>query len=166
MVRLQNRLNRGVDVGGQLLGNNVQTAIAAGVGADPNAIDMDREYRRLEEKVAAGAEFIITQPVFDPPTLLKFLQNIRKNFGIPVIAGVWPFASYRNALFMKNEVPGVIVPEWIMKAMESAGDKDAQRLEGIRIARQILDEIRGDINGVATSAPFGNVNTALALFDN
>ncbi|MBQ9786676.1 MAG: bifunctional homocysteine S-methyltransferase/methylenetetrahydrofolate reductase [Lentisphaeria bacterium] len=164
MVKLQSRLNRGVDVGGQLLGNNVQTAIVAGVGADPNAIDMAREYRRLEEKVASGAEFIITQPVFNPPTLLEFLGNVRKNFGIPVIAGVWPFASYRNALFMKNEVPGVIVPEWIMKAMENAGDKEAQRQEGIRIARQILDEIRSEINGVATSAPFGNVNTALSIF--
>ena len=165
MIKLQDRLNRGVDVGGQALGNNIQTAIVSGVGADPNAIDMTREYRRLEEKVAAGAEFIITQPVFDPPTLLKFLRNVRQNFGIPVIAGVWPFASYRNALFMKNEVPGVIVPEWIMSAMEKAGDKEAQRVEGIRIARQILDEIRSEINGVATSAPFGNVNTALALFE-
>ncbi len=165
MVKLQNRLNRGVDVGGQALGSNIQTAIVSGVGADPNAVDMTREYRRLEEKVSAGAEFVITQPVFDPPTLLKFLRNVRQNFGIPVIAGVWPFASYRNALFMKNEVPGVIVPEWIMNAMENAGDKEAQRLEGIRIARQILEEIRSEINGVATSAPFGNVNTALALFE-
>lgn len=164
MVKLQSRLNRGVDVGGQLLGNNIQTAIVAGVGADPNAIDMNREYRRLEEKVAAGAEFIITQPVFDPPVLLEFLQNVRKNFGIPVIAGVWPFASYRNALFMKTEVPGVVVPDWIMKAMENAGDKEAQRIEGIRIARLILDEIRSEINGVATSAPFGNINTALSIF--
>lgn len=163
MVRLQNRLNCGIDAGGQLLGNNVQTAIVSGVGADPNAIDMDREYRRLEEKISAGAEFIITQPVFDPPTLLKFLHNVRQNFGIPVIAGVWPFASYRNALFMKNEVPGVVVPDWIMSAMEKAGDKDAQRTEGIRIARRILDEIKSEINGVATSAPFGNVNTALEL---
>ncbi|MBE6356479.1 MAG: bifunctional homocysteine S-methyltransferase/methylenetetrahydrofolate reductase [Lentisphaerae bacterium] len=163
MVKLQSRLNRGIDAGGQLLGNQVQTAIVAGVGADPNAIDMVREYRRLEEKINAGAEFIITQPVFDPPTLLEFLRNVRKNFGIPVIAGVWPFASYRNALFMKNEVPGVVVPDWIMSAMENAGDKEAQRLEGIRIARKILDEIMPEINGVATSAPFGNVHTALSL---
>ncbi|MBQ4328448.1 MAG: bifunctional homocysteine S-methyltransferase/methylenetetrahydrofolate reductase [Lentisphaeria bacterium] len=164
MVKLQNRLNRGIDAGGMPLGNGVQTAIVAGVGADPNAIDMQREYRRLEEKVAAGAEFIITQPVFDPPTLLKFLREVRKNFGVPVIAGVWPFASYRNALFMKNEVPGVIVPEWIMEAMEKAGDKEAQKAEGIRIARTILEEIRPEINGVATSAPFGNVHTALSIF--
>lgn len=165
IVKLQKRLNCGVDVGGQPLGKDVQTAMVSGVGADPNAIDMSREYRRLEEKVASGAEFIITQPVFDPPTLLKFLREVRKNFGIPVIAGVWPFASYRNALFMKNEVPGVIVPDWIMSAMEKAGDKEAQREEGIRIARQILAEISGEINGVATSAPFGNVNTALSLFE-
>ncbi|MBR2720451.1 MAG: bifunctional homocysteine S-methyltransferase/methylenetetrahydrofolate reductase [Lentisphaeria bacterium] len=164
MVKLQNRLNRGIDAGGMPLGNGVQTAIVAGVGADPNAIDMQREYRRLEEKIAAGAEFIITQPVFDPPTLLKFLREVRKNFGVPVIAGVWPFASYRNALFMKNEVPGVIVPEWIMEAMEKAGDKEAQKAEGIRIARTILEEIRPEINGVATSAPFGNVHTALSIF--
>ena len=163
MVKLQSRLNRGIDAGGQLLGNGVQTAIVSGVGADPNAIDMDREYRRLEEKISAGAEFIITQPVFDPPVLLKFIRNVRKNFGIPVIAGVWPFASYRNALFMKNEVPGVVVPDWIMDAMEKAGDKEAQRQEGIRIARKILDEITPEINGVATSAPFGNVNTALSM---
>ena len=163
MVKLQKRLNQGIDAAGQMLGNDVRTAIVAGVGADPNAIDMDREYRRLEEKIASGAEFIITQPVFDPPTLLKFLENVRRNFGIPVIAGVWPFASYRNALFMKNEVPGVVVPEWIMTAMEKAGDKEAQKAEGIRIARKILSEIRGEINGVATSAPFGNVQTAITL---
>lgn len=164
MVKLQSRLNRGIDAGGIPLGNGIQTAIVSGVGADPNAIDMEREYRRLEEKVAAGAEFIITQPVFDPPTLLKFLREVRKNFGIPVIAGVWPFASYRNALFMKNEVPGVIVPDWIMQAMEKAGGKEEQKAEGIRIARTILEEIRSEINGVATSAPFGNVNTALSIF--
>ena len=163
MLALQDRLNRGIDAGGFPLGGGVRTAIVAGAGADPNAIDMEREYRRLDEKIAAGAEFIITQPVFDPPTLLKFLERLRRRHSIPVIAGVWPFASYRNAVFMKNEVPGVVVPDWIMKAMESAGDKEAQRQEGIRIARRILDEIRPEISGVATSAPFGNVKTALAL---
>ena len=164
MLALQSRLNRGIDAGGMPLGGGVRTAIVAGAGADPNAIDMEREYRRLDEKIAAGAEFIITQPVFDPPVLLRFLEKVRSRHHIPIIAGVWPFASYRNALFMKNEVPGVVVPDWIMNAMESAGDKEAQRREGIRIARKILDEIRPEINGVATSAPFGNVQTALALF--
>ncbi|MCI5779785.1 MAG: bifunctional homocysteine S-methyltransferase/methylenetetrahydrofolate reductase [Lentisphaeria bacterium] len=164
MVKLQSRLNRGVDAGGFPLGGGAQTAIVSGVGADPSAIDPEREYRRLAEKIEAGAEFIITQPAFDPERLLKFLARIR-HFGVPVIAGVWPFASYRNAVFMQNEVPGVVVPEWIMDAMKNAGDKDAQRAEGIRIARSILAAIRSEVRGVATSAPFGNVNTAIAVCD-
>ena len=162
LVKLQKRLNQGIDVGGQPLGDNVKTSIVSGVGADPNAIDMDREYRRLAEKIEAGAEFIITQPVFDPEVLLKFIERTR-HLGCPVIAGVWPFASYRNAQFMKTEVPGVVVPEWIMDAMKNAGDKTAQREEGIRIARTILAEIKDHVRGVATSAPFGNVNTAIEV---
>ena len=164
MVKLQSRLNRGVDAGGFPLGDGVRTAIVSGVGVDPSAIDPEREYRRLAAKVESGAEFIITQPAFDPDVLLKFLDRIR-HFGVPVIAGVWPFASYRNAVFMRSEVPGVVVPEWIMTAMRNAGDKDAQRAEGIRIARKILAEIRPAVQGVATSAPFGNVNTAIAVCD-
>ena len=123
---------------------------------------MEREYRRLAEKVEAGAEFIITQPVFEPEVLLEFLKKTR-HLGCPVIAGVWPFASYRNAQFMKTEVPGVVVPDWIMEAMKNAGDKDAQRAEGIRIARSIIDAIKGDVRGIATSAPLGNVNTAIEV---
>ena len=162
LVKLQKRLNCGIDAGGQPLGNGVKTSIVSGVGADPNAIDMEREYRRLAEKVEAGAEFIITQPVFEPDVLLQFIEKIR-HLGCPVIAGVWPFASYRNAQFMKTEVPGVVVPDWIMEAMKNAGDKDAQRAEGIRIARTILEAIKNDVRGVATSAPFGNVNTAIEV---
>ncbi|MBE6392120.1 MAG: bifunctional homocysteine S-methyltransferase/methylenetetrahydrofolate reductase [Lentisphaerae bacterium] len=160
LVKLQSRLNRGIDAGGHALGKGVKTAIVSGVGADPNAIDPEREYRRLAEKIDAGAEFIITQPVFDPDALLKFLKKT-EHFKVPVIAGVWPFASYRNALFMKTEVPGVVVPDWIMEAMKKADSKEAQRAEGIRIARMLLSEIRDAVRGVATSAPFGNVNTAI-----
>ncbi len=149
-------------MGGIPLGKDERTSMVIGVGADPNAIDPEREYRRLGEKVEAGADFIITQPVFDPAALLKFLNRIR-HFGCPVIAGVWPFASYRNALFMKTEVPGVVVPDWIMEAMKKAGDNAAQRAEGIRIARTILQEIHGEVRGVATSAPFGNVATAIEV---
>ena len=164
LVKLQSRLNRGVDVGGQKLGENIQTAIVSGVGADPNAVDLEREYRRLAEKIEAGAEFIITQPVFDPDALLSFINKIR-HFNVPVIAGVWPFASYRNAEFMKTEVPGVVVPDWIMDQMRAAGTKEEQRAEGIRIARKILSEIKGAVRGVATSAPFGNVKTAIEVCD-
>ncbi|MCQ2379239.1 MAG: bifunctional homocysteine S-methyltransferase/methylenetetrahydrofolate reductase [Victivallaceae bacterium] len=162
MVKLQERLNRGIDIGGEALGDGVKTEIVIGVGADPNAIDPEREYRRLAEKIESGADFIVTQPVFDPETLKKFLKKIA-HFGIPVIAGVWPFASYRNAVFMKNEVPGVVVPDWIMRAMEKCPDKESQRAEGIRIARFILDEIRADVRGVATSAPLGRVDTAIEV---
>ena len=162
LVKLQQRLNRGVDVGGQPLGNGVKTAILSGVGADPNAVDMAREYRRLEEKIASGAEFIITQPVFEPDTLLRFLDKTA-HYNIPVIAGVWPFVSYRNAEFMKKEVPGVVVPDWIMEAMAKYEDKAGQRAEGIRIARSILSEIRHAVRGVATSAPFGSVQTAIEV---
>ncbi len=162
LVKLQSRLNRGVDVGGQPLGKDIQTAIVSGVGADPNAIDPEREYRRLAEKIEAGAEFIITQPVFDPDALLSFLKKI-EHFHIPVIAGVWPFASYRNVEFMKNEVPGVVVPDWIMAKMKAAETKEAQRAEGINIARQLLRDIHGAVRGVATSAPFGNVKTAIEV---
>ena len=162
LVKLQKLLNQGVDIGGQALGDGVQTSIVSGVGADPNAIDMDREYRRLAQKIEAGAEFIITQPVFEPQVLLEFLDKV-KPYGCPVIAGVWPFASYRNAQFMKTEVPGVVVPDWIMEAMKNAGDKAEQRAEGIRIARKILSEIKDHVQGVATSAPFGNVNTAIEV---
>lgn len=161
LVKLQSRLNRGIDVGGHALGPGIKTAIVSGVGADPNAIDPEREYRRLGEKIEAGAEFIITQPVFDPEKLIAFLNRIR-HFQIPVIAGVWPFSSYRNAEFMKKEVPGVVVPDWVMEAMRK-GDKDAQRAEGIKIARKILSEIRSEVQGVATSAPFGNVSTAIEV---
>ncbi len=162
LVKLQSRLNCGIDAGGQPLGDGVKTAIVSGVGADPNAIDPEREYRRLAEKIEAGAEFIITQPVFDPEALLSFLKKI-EHFRIPVIAGVWPFASYRNAQFMKTEVPGVVVPDWIMEAMRKAETKEAQRAEGIRIARMLLNEIHDAVRGVATSAPFGNVNTAIEV---
>ena len=162
LVKLQSRLNCGIDAGGQPLGDGVKTAIVSGVGADPNAIDPEREYRRLAEKIEAGAEFIITQPVFDPEALLSFLKKI-EHFRIPVSAGVWPFASYRNAQFMKTEVPGVVVPDWIMEAMRKAETKEAQRAEGIRIARMLLNEIHDAVRGVATSAPFGNVNTAIEV---
>ena len=162
MVKLQSRLNRGIDIGGQKLGEGVKTSIVSGVGADPNAIDSEREYRRLAEKVASGADFIITQPVFDPGALKNFLKKIA-HFRVPVIAGVWPFASYRNAIFMKNEVPGVVVPDWIIAAMQKAPDKESQRLEGIRIARMILEEIHDEVRGVASSAPLGRVDTAIEV---
>lgn len=160
MVKIQSKLNRGLDIGGKPLG--VQTRILSGVGADPNAIDMEREYRRTCEKAESGAEFIITQPVFAVEPLIKFVERIA-HLKIPVIAGIWPLASYRNAEFMRNEVPGVVVPDEIMTRMAAFSGKDEQREEGIKIARESVEAIRSHVQGVQVSAPFGNVNTAIAV---
>lgn len=160
MVKIQSRLNRGLDLGGKALG--ARTSIVIGVGADPNAIDQEREYRRTCEKVEAGAEFIITQPVFAVEPLLVFLDRIA-HLRVPVIAGIWPLSSYRNAEFMRNEVPGVVVPDAIMTRMGNAGTKDEQREEGIKIARESISGIRHRIQGIQVSAPFGNVGTAIEV---
>ena len=168
---VQKRLNQGIDLGGQAM--NPPTHAVIGVGADPTALDLEREVRRFREKVEAGAEFAITQPVFDPDALLRFCERV-PDCRIPILAGIWPLASYRNALFLKNEVPGVIVPDEIMTRMEKAasgsGDtKDAQRNVGIEMAREAVDRLRLHdphheyIAGIQVSPPFGNVQTALAV---
>ncbi len=159
-VKIQYRLNCGVDLGGKAIKPPTKTLI--GVGADPNALDMKREIRRTFEKAEAGAEYIITQPVFDVRPLLDFLDKIAR-LKIPVIAGIWPLASFRNAEFMKNEVPGVIVPDDIMQRMAGALTKEAQREEGILIARETIAKIRDRIAGIQVSAPLGIISTALAV---
>ncbi len=160
LVKLQKLLNQGVDVGGQSIG--MPTRAVIGVGADPNAIDFEREYRRTCEKAEAGAEFIITQPVFAVDSLFKFLDRIG-HLHIPVIAGVWPLTSLKNAQFMQKEVPGVVVPDAVMKRMAASDDRDAQRAEGIAIARESIAAIRERVQGVQVSAPFGNVDAALKV---
>ena len=160
LARMQNNMNLGFDLGGQPL--NAQTSAVIGVGADPNAVDFSRECERLRRKVEAGADFVITQPVFDPEVLFRFLDAVADT-GLPVIAGVWPLTSYRNAQFMHDEVPGVTVPDRIMERMAAAPDRDAQKAEGIAIARESLAAIRSRVAGVQISAPFGNVKLALEV---
>ncbi len=160
LTEMQKKLNQGIDLGGQSL--KMQTSAVIGVGLDPNAIDQEREYRRICQKAEAGADFIVTQPVFDPAKLLDFIKRI-EHLRLPVIAGVWPLASLRNAEFMRTEVPGVVVPDSIMQRMGSRVDKDAQKAEGIAIARECIEAIKSQIAGVQVSAPFGNVHTALAV---
>jgi len=160
MVEIQARLNSGIDIGGNKITEKTNALI--GVGADPNALDLKRELRRTREKVEAGAEYIITQPVFDIEPLLRFLDDIQE-FHIPVLAGIWPLASFRNAEFMKNEVPGVVVPDSIMERMAKADTKEAQKAEGIAIARESVEGISDRVQGIQVSAPFGNVNTALSI---
>jgi homocysteine S-methyltransferase len=153
-------LNRGVDIGGN--GIDPPTSLVIGVGANPVAADLEREIDRYKQKVIAGAEYAITQPVFDPDCLFRFLEATRE-FRIPIIAGIWPFTSYKNAEFMANEVPGVVVPPRLLDRMSQAKTKEQGRVLGIQIAQELVEQIREHVAGFAVSAPFGNVATALAV---
>ncbi len=153
-------LNRGIDIGGNDLSS--QLAFTIGVGANPVAAELDREVKRLERKVEAGAEYAITQPVFDIDMLVRFLERIEP-FRIPVIAGIWPFTSYKNAEFMANEVPGVVVPENLLERMSAARTKDQGTKIGIEIASEMVQKLENLVQGFAISAPFGNVRAALAV---
>ncbi len=162
MVQVQRRLNQGVDLGGQSI--DPPTAAFIGVGLDPTALDQERELDRFRQKVEAGAEFAITQPVFDPDALLRFLDRVQQ-YGIPIIAGIWPLASLRNATFMKNEVPGVVIPDWVMEKMASVSGRDDQLKMGVEIARQAVERVRDRVAGIQVSAPFGKAEIALAVID-
>jgi homocysteine S-methyltransferase len=161
LTNLVKRLNQGLDLGGNPVGS--QTEFLIGVGVNPGAIDLDHELRRFAWKVEAGAQYAITQPVFDPQQLKVFLKAV-EGFRIPVIAGIWPLTSYRNAEFMSNEVPGVVVPPSVLERMRQAPDAESARAEGIAIAREMLAEVRAEIQGVQVSAPFGKVGFALEVF--
>jgi methionine synthase I (cobalamin-dependent)/5,10-methylenetetrahydrofolate reductase len=161
LVNLVNRLNHGLDIGGNPIGK--PTSFYIGVGVNPCAVDLDYELRRFEWKVEAGAEYAITQPTFDVNQLRDFLKRI-EHCRIPVIAGIWPLVSYRNAEFLANEVPGVVVPPEVLRRMERITDKDAAREEGLAIARETLIEVRDLVQGVQVSAPFGRVQYALDVF--
>lgn len=160
LTNMVTRLNRGSDVGNNPIGE--PTAFFVGVGVNPGAPDLDREIARFEWKVDAGAEFAITQPVFDVDQLLRFLERIR-HVRIPVLAGVWPLASFRNAEFMNNEVPGVVVPDSLLERMRRADTKDAARAEGVAIAREALQALVPHVQGAQISAPFGRYATAVEV---
>jgi homocysteine S-methyltransferase len=165
LTNMVNKLNHGVDLGDNPIGE--PTAFCIGVGVNPGAINLDEEIKRFEWKVEAGAQYAITQPVFDTDQLRDFLKRI-EHVRIPVIAGIWPLVSYRNAEFLHNEVPGVRVTASIMERMKEASNisKEAGRDEGLKIARESLLEVRDVIQGVQVSAPFGNVKYALEVFGN
>ena len=163
LTNLVNNLNRGLDPGGNAIG--APTKYVIGVGCNPAAIDPSLELRRFEYKVEAGAEYAITQPVFDVAQLERFLGQIA-HVHIPIIAGIWPLVSVRNAEFLANEVPGVVVPDEIIMRMRRANERSREHAvaEGIAIAREMLDRVRGIVQGVQVSAPFGKVELALNVF--
>lgn len=163
LVNILNRLNHGLDIAGNPIGK--PTGFYVGVGANPGAINIDEEIRRLEWKAEAGAEYIITQPVFDLRIFEKFLEKI-EHIKLPVIAGIWPLASLRNAEFMNNEIPGCHVPKEIIERLKNyEGDKDSSRREGISIAKEILESMIGTISGVQISVPFGRVQSVHELLE-
>jgi homocysteine S-methyltransferase len=156
------RLNHGVDIGGQSIGQ--PTAFHIGVAANPAAVDLDQEVRRFRYKVEAGAEFAVTQPVFDPSELERFLVRIA-DFRIPIIAGLTPLESLRHAEFMANELPGVHVPDTVVDRMRRADAAGRARAEGIAIARETLAAIRPMVQGVQISTAAGAVDTALTVME-
>lgn len=164
LTNMVNKLNHGLDIGNNPIGK--PTAFSIGVGVNPGAVNLDEEIRRFEWKVEAGAEYAITQPVFDTEQLRSFIDRIA-HVKIPIVAGIWPLVSFRNAEFLHNEVPGVNVTPEILERMRIASEKgkDEAREEGIKIARESLLEVRDVIAGVQVSAPFGNVKYALQVFD-
>ncbi len=164
LTNMVNKLNHGLDLGNNPIGT--PTAFSIGVGVNPGAINLDEEIRRFEWKVEAGAEYAITQPVYDTEQLHVFLDRI-SHVRIPIVAGIFPLVSSRNAEFMHNEVPGVRVTQDILDRMRTASDKSKEhaREEGLAIARESLEEIKDIIQGVQVSAPFGKVKYALQVFD-
>jgi homocysteine S-methyltransferase len=157
LVNIVNNLNHGLDIGGNPMGS--QTALLIGVGANPGAINMDEEIRRFEWKVEAGAEYVVTQPVFDLGLLEAFLRRIER-VRIPVVCGIWPLTSFRNAEFMVNELR-VPVPEEYMERMRRVDSAEKARDEGVAIAREMVTRVRGMVQGVQLSAPFGRYQMAL-----
>ncbi|MFA6816088.1 MAG: bifunctional homocysteine S-methyltransferase/methylenetetrahydrofolate reductase [Lentisphaeria bacterium] len=162
LIKLQKNLNHGIDLGGQQI--NPPTAAVIGVGADPNAIDFEREIQRLKLKIEAGADYITTQPVFDIKALERMI-NALGDMRIPIIAGIWPMASLRNALFMKNEVPGVSVPDEIIERISKETTREGQLSVGIAIAREAIKNIRELVQGVQVSAPLGNISAAFRVLE-
>ena len=161
LVNIVQNLNRGLDIGGNPIG--VGTSFVIGVGANPGVPNLDEEIRRFEYKVEAGGEYAVTQPVFDLSLLETFLRHI-EHCRIPVIAGIWPLVSVRNAEFMKNELR-VSVPNSILDRMARAKTPEAAREEGIAIAREMLVAVRDMVQGAQISAPLGRYASAVDVLE-
>jgi homocysteine S-methyltransferase len=161
LVNIVHSLNRGLDIGGNPIG--AATEFVIGVGANPGVVNLDEEVRRFEYKVEAGAQYAVTQPVFDLSLLETFLRRI-EHCRIPVLAGIWPLVSLRNAEFMKNELK-VSVPDSVMERMACAGSPEAARAEGVAIAREMLIAVRHMVQGAQISAPLGKYASAVDVLE-
>jgi methionine synthase / methylenetetrahydrofolate reductase(NADPH) len=161
LVNIVHKLNLGLDIGGNSIG--VGTGFVIGVGANPGLTELDEEIRRFEYKVEAGAEYAVTQPVFDIRLLENFVRRI-EHCRIPVVAGIWPLVSVRNAEFMKNELR-VSVPDSILERMARAQSPEAARAEGVAIAREMLIAARQTVQGAQISAPQGRYSSAVDVLE-
>src|SRR5258708_1892445 len=162
LIRIMDHLNHGCDLAGNLIGPAL--AIHVGCGADPSKPDMEKEVRRLDQKVEAGAEYIMTQPVYDPKTLETFFSMIR-HIKLPILVGILPLYSHRNAEFLHNEVPGMRIPEDVRERMRKAGSGDKAQAEGVAIARESTLAAREMAQGVYVMPPFNKVDLAVRVID-
>ena len=162
LLRLVDQMNRGFDPGGKPLGG--ATKFLCATGAEPAAKDYQRELKRLRQKVEAGAELVMTQPVYDVAVLDRFLDDM-SDLEVPVLVGLLPLASYKNAEFLHNEVPGMSVPEHIRDRMRKAGNGEDGRKEGVAIAREMLSAVKPRVHGAYIMPPFGRFELALRVID-
>jgi homocysteine S-methyltransferase len=162
LIRILDHLNHGCDLAGNLIGPALGLHI--GCGTDPSKPDMEKEVRRLEEKVAAGAEYVMTQPVYDPRTLETFLGMI-EHVKAPVLVGILPLYSHRNAEFLHNEVPGMSIPDDIRERMRKAGSGEGAQAEGVSIAQQATLAAREKAQGVYVMPPFNKVDLAVRVIE-
>jgi methionine synthase I (cobalamin-dependent)/5,10-methylenetetrahydrofolate reductase len=162
ILRLVSRLNRGIDPGGKPLGG--ATSFFAATGAEPAALNYPRELERLRLKKRAGAELIMTQPVYDPAVLDRFLRDAEP-LGLPILIGILPLASHKNAEFLHNEVPGMQIPDDVRARMKGAGSGPEARKEGVRIAREMLQVVRSRVAGAYIMPPLGRYDMALEVID-
>ncbi len=162
LLRLVRNMNRGFDPGGKALGG--ATRFLCATGAEPGALDPVKEIERLQRKRDAGAELVMTQPVYDPAVLDRMLREIEP-LGIPVLVGLLPLASYRNAEFLHNEVPGMQIPEHIRQRMRKAGTPEQGRKEGVAVAREMLEAVKDRVAGAYIMPPFGRYELALQVIE-
>jgi homocysteine S-methyltransferase len=162
MIRIARNLNRGLDMGGKPMGD--QTHLFIATGAEPAAFDIEEEIRRLRLKVESGAEVVFTQPVYDLDTLDKFLGMI-EDLPVPLMIGLLPLASHRNAEFLHNEVPGMSIPDPIRERMRKAGSGTEAQDEGIAIAREAVDACKDRARGFYVMPPFGRHDAAIRVLE-
>jgi homocysteine S-methyltransferase len=162
LIKIVQRLNRGLDAAENPIGE--QTSFLVGAALNPAAVELDNELGRFEEKVEAGADFVMTQPIYDTALLDRVLRRIER-FKVPVIVGILPLASFKNAEFLHNEVPGMSVPEEIRERLRRASSGQEAKGIGIEIARQALLEAKEMVQGVYVMPPFGRIGAALSVLE-